>query len=358
MINLNSAFEDELYFKFLKDPNSVTAEWREYFLKIHGASVVPININSEIVYTEEIKESKKEVQIAEALKIEEKPQAKPIQEKAPEVLNEYKLKKGEEAIPLGNIQIRIAKNMEASLEVPTATSIRTMPVKALDENRRVINKYLQKLKKPKISFTHVLAWAIVKAMIKYPEMNDGYGIVNGKPSRIKRKSVNIGLAVDLTKEDGSRLLMVPSVKNAQDLTFAEFIKEYDNLISKARNNKLDLNDLDGTSVSLTNPGMIGTSFSNPRLMSGQGSIVAAGAIDYPVEFQAVRPEVLTNLAVSKVVTITNTYDHRIIQGAQSAEYLAYINKLLLGKEQFYDQIFYSLKNKNDLDVTLSHLNNL
>lgn len=347
MINLNAAFEDELYFKFLKNPDSVSQEWRDHFAKLHGSAVIPSN---NFNYDFEKIESLDIHSLVEEKEVPRQSISNPIEKTKPEKkevsepkIPEYNLRKNEEAIPLGNIQVRIAKNMEMSLEVPTATSIRTMPVKALDENRRVINKYLLKLKKPKVSFTHILAWAIVKAMIKYPEMNDGYGIVNGKHSRIKRKAVNIGLAIDLTKDDGTRLLMVPSIKNAQDLTFAEFIKEYDNLIYKARNNKLDLNDLEGTSVSLTNPGMIGTSFSNPRLMSGQGSIVAAGAIDYPVEFQAVRPEVLTTLAVSKVVTLTNTYDHRIIQGAQSAEYLAYINKLLLGKDQFYDQIFYSLK---------------
>ena len=216
-------------------------------------------------------------------------------------------------------------------------------MKALDENRRIINNYQLKLKRPKISFTHILLWAIVRSLMKYPHLNDAFTLKDGKPYRIKRKSINVGLAVDITKSDGSRLLLVPNVKDAQDLHFSEFVNAFNDIIEKSRTNKLSLDDLAGTSITLTNPGMIGTTHSSPRLMKHQGMIIATGSIDYPIEFQAVRPEMLTDLAVSKVVTITNTYDHRIIQGAESAEFLAYLNKLLLGEKHFYDQIFASLK---------------
>jgi len=313
MIDLNAAFIEELYYNYLKDPNSVSPEWREYFSKQGGTAP-------------EIKEQSKSEH-----SVLIKPKGDTI-----------KLNDGEIAEPLTSISVKIAENMEYSLEIPTATSVRTIPVKALDENRRIINRHLSNLKKKKISFTHILAWAIVKALKKFPSMNDYYTEVDGKPCRVRRSSINFGLAIDLTKKDGTRLLLVPNVKKSDNLDFASFVAKYDELIDKARNNKLDIDDLQGTTVTLANPGMIGTTHSSPRLMIGQGLIVATGSIDYPTEFQAVKPDVLTSLAVSKVVTITSTYDHRIIQGAESAEFLAYINKLLLGKEQFYAQIFYSL----------------
>ncbi|HOQ49449.1 MAG TPA: 2-oxo acid dehydrogenase subunit E2, partial [Candidatus Kapabacteria bacterium] len=232
--------------------------------------------------------------------------------------------------------------MTKSLEVPTATSVRTIPVKLLDENRQIINKHLLNVKKKKVSFTHILAWAIVKALVKFPQMNSHFDVIDGKPAKIKKKHINLGLAIDLERKDGSRLLLVPNIKNAEGLTFSQFVEQYDLLIEKARNNRLDLTDLEATTVTLTNPGMIGTTHSSPRLMKGQGLIVATGSIDYPTEFQAVNPAILTDMAISKVVTITSTYDHRIIQGAESAEFLAYISNLLLGKNNFYYQIFYSL----------------
>jgi len=318
MINPNQAFENDLYFDYLKDPESVSPEWRLYFDRRKASEAGGISYQT-ISANQSASEPKKEIA------------AETINTNPTEILE-----------PLTSVQSRIASNMEASLEVPTATSVRTMPVKALDENRRIINKYLGKVNRRKVSFTHILAWAVVKAIQKYPQMNDSFLKEKNKAFRIKKEAINIGLAVDLTKSDGTRTLLVPSIKNAQKYNFSEFILQYDNLIDKARNNKLDLDDLTGTSVSLTNPGMIGTSFSSPRLMSGQGLIIATGAIDYPTEFQAMKPELLTTFAVSKVVIITSTYDHRIIQGAESAEFLSYLNKLLIGEEQFYDQIFVSL----------------
>lgn len=317
MINPNEAFEDELYFQYLKDRNSVNPAWRDYFDKMNGSSVVPIEERSDAPSTQTTSNTFQDEDI--------------------------NLGDDEELVALSNISSRIAENMQESLSVPTATSIRSIPVKALDENRKIINKYLLKQRRKKVSFTHIILWAMVKALQKYPQLNDTYTVKDGKPHRVRRNSINIGLAVDAEKKDGTRLLMVPNLKGAQNYHFSDFIRNIDDLITKARNNKLQLDDLQGTTVSLTNPGMIGTSASVPRLMKGQGLIVAAGAIDYPVEFQSVRQEVLTTLAVSKVVTITSTYDHRIIQGAESAEFLAYLHKLLIGENRFYDQIFASLR---------------
>ncbi len=310
MNELNLAFIEELYYEYLKDPDSVSKEWQDYFSKNKPQTTIP-----------------------------EIP-AGSVTAKKVETIT---LSANETAEPLQSISAKIAENMQQSLELPTATSVRTIPVKLLDENRRIINKHLENLKIKKISFTHILAWAIVKALKKFPNMNDYYADIDGKPHRIRRESLNIGLAVDLTRKDGTRLLLVPNVKGAESLSFADFVAKYNELIDKARNNKLDIDDLQHTTVTLTNPGMIGTTHSSPRLMKGQGLIVATGSIDYPTEFQAVNPSILTDMAVSKVVTITSTYDHRIIQGAESAEFLAYINRLLLGKEQFYNQIFYSLE---------------
>ncbi len=309
MITPNYAFEEELFHKYLRDADSVSPEWQNYFKNKSNLSDAPIS--------EKRRDSKSEPKLT--------------------------LSETDDLQPLNSMQTRISSNMEESLEIPTATSFREMPVKALDENRRIINKYLLKLKRPRISFTHLLAWAVVKALIKYPSLNAAYVMSDGKPHRIQHKSINIGLAVDITRSDGSRMLLVPNVKNAQNMNFSEFIDEYDKLINKARNNSIGLDDMFGTTVTLTNPGMIGTTCSSPRLMKGQGLIIATGSIDYPVEFQAVRPDVLTSLAVSKVVTITSTYDHRIIQGAESAEFLAYLSKLLLGADLFYDQIFAILR---------------
>lgn len=315
MIDPNSAFVDELFFNFLKDPDSVSDEWKDYFQK----GYTPKNTNLDLFKTE----------------------VKSYDHSVNKAVNGSDSDASYQ--PLSSIQTKIAENMDQSLRVPTATSVRTIPVKALDENRRIINKYLTKLKRQKVSFTHILGWAVVKALKKYPHLNDSIIEKEGKYYRVKRQSVNIGFATDITRSDGTRLLLVPNIKDAQNMNFNEFITAFDILIDKTRNNKLSVDDLSNTTVSLTNPGMIGTTASNPRLMQGQGLIIATGAIDYPVEFQAVRPEILTNLAISKVVTVTSTYDHRIIQGAESAEFLAYINKLLLGEEQFYDQIFAVLK---------------
>ncbi|MCX6139878.1 MAG: 2-oxo acid dehydrogenase subunit E2 [Candidatus Kapabacteria bacterium] len=232
--------------------------------------------------------------------------------------------------------------MEASLHVPTATSVRNVPVKALEENRRIVNTVLTKKRKSKLSFTHILAWAIVKSAEKYGNMKNSYGLHNGVAVRVERGGINLGLAVDTTRKDGSRILLVPSIKHAEKLTFDEFVQAYDDVIKRARTNKITPEDLSGANITLTNPGGLGTVMSIPRLMDGQGTIVATGAIEFPAEFQAMMPDVLSTLAISKVLTLTSTYDHRVIQGAESGEFLQLIHQLLIGEHRFYEQIFASL----------------
>ncbi|WP_371404191.1 multifunctional oxoglutarate decarboxylase/oxoglutarate dehydrogenase thiamine pyrophosphate-binding subunit/dihydrolipoyllysine-residue succinyltransferase subunit [Kribbella sp. NBC_00662] len=238
---------------------------------------------------------------------------------------------------------RTAQNMETSLTVPTATSVRQVPVKLLIDNRIVINNHLKRARGGKVSFTHLIGWALVKALKTLPEMNASYDETDGKPTLVNPAHINLGLAIDMQKPDGTRQLLVPSIKAAETMTFADFWMAYEDIVRRARDNKLALPDFQGTTISLTNPGTIGTQHSVPRLMTGQGCIIGVGAMEYPPEYQGAAEETMAKLAVSKVMTLTSTYDHRIIQGAQSGEYLRRIHQLLLGQEGFYDEIFQSLR---------------
>ena len=205
--------------------------------------------------------------------------------------------------------------MEASLEVPTATSVRAIPAKLLIDNRIVINNHLTRSRGGKVSFTHLIGYALVEALGQMPEMNYSYALDDGKPAVVQHAHVNLGIAVDLAKPDGTRQLLVPNVRHAETMDFAEFWAAYEDVIRRTRTNKLGADDFAGTSLSLTNPGTIGTVHSVPRLMKGQGAIIGVGAMDYPAEYQGASEETLARLAVSKVMTLTSTYDHRIIQGA-------------------------------------------
>ena len=244
-----------------------------------------------------------------------------------------------EATPIRGAALKIVENMEASLAVPTATSQRRIPVKLLDENRRIINRHLQENSQGKTSYTHLIAYALLRALENFPQMNDGFEAIDGQPYRVKRESVNLGIAIDLEKKDGSRSLLVPNIKNASALGFSKFLEAYDDVVSRAREGKLQIADFQHTTLSLTNPGTIGTVASTPRLMAGQSVIIATGAIEYPAEYQSIAPAILPQLGISKAITISSTYDHRIIQGAESGAFLARVHELLLGKDKFYDQIF-------------------
>ena len=234
--------------------------------------------------------------------------------------------------------------MEASLEVPTATSVRAIPAKLLIDNRVVINNHLKRSRGGKVSFTHLIGYALVKALAVMPEMNNGYTTdEKGKPALVVPAHVNLGLAIDIAKEDGTRQLLVPSIKSTEAMDFAHFWTAYEDVVRKARNGKLTVEDFQGTTISLTNPGTIGTVHSVPRLMAGQGTIIGVGSLDYPAEWQGASQETLNRNAVSKILTLTSTYDHRIIQGAQSGDFLRIVNALLLGENGFYDEIFESLR---------------
>ncbi|MBB2922956.1 multifunctional oxoglutarate decarboxylase/oxoglutarate dehydrogenase thiamine pyrophosphate-binding subunit/dihydrolipoyllysine-residue succinyltransferase subunit [Cellulomonas cellasea] len=238
---------------------------------------------------------------------------------------------------------RVVTNMEASLEVPTATSVRAVPAKLMVDNRIVINNHLARGRGGKISFTHLIGFALVEALKDMPAMNAGYGLLDGKPAVTTPAHVNLGLAIDLAKPDGTRQLLVPSIKKAETLDFAQFWSAYEDVVRRARGNKLTVDDFAGTTISLTNPGTIGTVHSVPRLMAGQGTIVGVGAMDFPAEFAGTSEDQLNRMGISKVLTLTSTYDHRIIQGAQSGDFLRILANKLLGQDDFYDRIFRSLR---------------
>ena len=238
---------------------------------------------------------------------------------------------------------RTAKNMDSSLTVPTATSVRSLPVKLLIDQRVVINNHLRRARGGKVSYTHIIGYAMVQALKSMPAMNNAYDVVDGKPTLVVPAHVNLGLAIDLPKGDGTRQLLVPSIKRCETLDFAEFWNAYEQVVKKARAGQLTLEDFAGTTITLTNPGTIGTSHSVPRLMQGQGAIIGVGSMEYPPEFQGSDPDRLSDMSVSKIMTLTSTYDHRVIQGAQSGEYLARLHALLLGEDNFYDDLFGALR---------------
>src|SRR5580704_15079774 len=238
---------------------------------------------------------------------------------------------------------RTAANMTASLTVPTATSVRAIPAKLLVDNRIVINNHLSRGRGGKVSFTHLIGYAVIRALAAAPEMNNSYAEADGKPVLVEPEHVNLGLAIDVRKNDGSRQLLVPSIKSADGMDFRQFWMAYEDVIRKARTGKLTIEDFAGTTISLTNPGTIGTEHSVPRLLAGQGCIVGVGAMEYPAAYQGASDETMARLAISKTVTLTSTYDHRIIQGAQSGDFLRLIHHLLLGEDGFYDEIFRALR---------------
>ena len=238
----------------------------------------------------------------------------------------------------------VVKNMTESLEIPTATSVRAVPAKLIADNRIVINNFLKRNRGGKVSFTHLIGYAIVRAVNDHPNMNRHFAVAeNGKPTVVTPTHTNLGLAIDLPGKNGQRSLVVVPIRGCEAMTFTQFWSAYEAVVRKARRGALTAGDYAGTTISLTNPGGIGTVHSVPRLMSGQGAIIAVGAMEYPAEFQGASEQTLADLGVSRIMTLTSTYDHRIIQGAESGEFLKRIHGLLLGEDNFYDDVFSSLR---------------
>jgi 2-oxoglutarate dehydrogenase E1 component len=247
----------------------------------------------------------------------------------------------------------LANAMDESRAVPTATSFRTIAVDTLDAKRKAINAVL-KDRGLKVSFTHLVAWAIVEAAKDFPVMVRVFAEQEGKPFAIEGGPVNLGIAVDVEKKDGSHTLMVPAIKGADGLDFTGFHSRYEELIAKTRENKLSADDFQGTNISLTNPGGIGTMASVPRLLSGQSAIIATGSIAYPPEWSHASPDRIKQLGVSKVMTLTSTYDHRVIQGAESGAFLRRIEQLLQGEDEFYESVARDLGFDDPSAVTNAH----
>ena len=309
---VNADYVLELFGRYRSDPNLVPSDWREYFEELTGAPAPsPIVSPSPTGEGERAQASRGEV--------------------------------AGEVQPIRGAALQIAQNMKASLEVPTATSQRIVSIKLLEENRRLINDSRSGNDQGKISFTHLIAWAVVRALSDFPRLNDGFRESGGQPERVSRDRIVFGIAVDVQRRDGSRSLLVPNVKNAGAMTFPGFLAASEDVIGRARTGRLTLEDFAGTTVSLTNPGPMGTTASVARLMPGQGLIVATGAIDYPAGFGALAPAAISRIGVSKVMTLSCTYDHRIIQGAESGAFLGRVDELLHGGEGFYESVFSDLE---------------
>ena len=330
----NATYVETLLARWQSNPALVDESWRAYFEELIGsngdAAAAPQAQTGIVAKPQPTGDGA----AAKAAKTQEAKRSEPpAVAGGPEVKREV----------IRGAALKIVENMEASLAVPTATSQRRIPVKLLDENRRLINRHLEERVRHKASYTHLIAFALLRALEKFPQMNDGFEVIDGQPARVKREPVNLGIAIDLEKKDGTRSLLVPNIKNANTLGFADFLAAYNDVVSRAREGKLQISDFQGTTISLTNPGTIGTVASTPRLMSGQSVIIATGAIEYPAEYQSIAPAILPQLGISKALTISSTYDHRIIQGAESGGFLARVHELLLGKHKFYDQIFADLE---------------
>ena len=316
---INSWLEDELYQQYLHDRKTVDDSWKKVFESNGGVAVSTVN-----------GESQRPPHVSNGSPKAAAPAPPPP---VP----------GDQLVPLRGASARIAENMNASLSIPIATSQRAIPVKVIDENRRIVNEHRILTGKSKISYTHIIGWAIVQAVQSNPSLNHAYAESNGEPYRVLHSQINIGIAVDVAGKDGVRSLKVPNIKNAAALDFARYVEAFDDVVARARTNKLTVQDFEGTTISLTNPGTVGTLGSVPRLMPGQGAIIATGTIDYPAEYHGASEQLRALLGLSKVMMVTCTYDHRVIQGAESGIFLGRLQKLLEGQEGFYEEVFDHLK---------------
>ena len=366
----NEWLVEEMYDQFLADPSSVDAAWHDFFADFkptQNAQTKADNARQQqadaksatngqasqpsagAVRNAESAAKQSATKPAPATAAPAKAAPKPEPKAAPKPAAakaepKADAKKEEpESKQLRGAAAAIAKNMDASLSVPTATSVRAVPAKLMADNRIVINNHLKRTRGGKISFTHLIGYAMVRALKNYPNLNRHYQQIDGKPFAITPEHVNFGLAIDMKGKDGSRNLVVASVKSVEDMSFLQFWQAYEDIVKKARNNKLTADDFAGTTISLTNPGGIGTNHSVPRLQAGQGAIIGVGAMQYPAAFEGTSEKTLVDLGISKIMTLTSTYDHRIIQGAESGEFLKRIHQLLLGEDGFYDDVFTSLR---------------
>ena len=352
----NEWLVEEMYDQFLADPDSVDAAWHEFFSDFKPTQTIESKPDAAPAPVREQPAKPGNGQVNQAATAPAapaqptpapaaKPAAQPAKPAAakPAAAATKPPTAETESKQLRGAAAAIAKNMDASLAVPTATSVRAVPAKLMADNRIVINNHLKRTRGGKISFTHLIGYAMVRALHDFPNLNRHYALIDNKPHAVTPEHVNLGLAIDMKGKDGGRTLVVASIKNCENMTFRQFWQAYEDIVKKARTNKLTADDFAGTTISLTNPGGIGTNHSVPRLQAGQGAIIGVGAMQYPAHFEGTSEETLVKLGISKIMTLTSTYDHRIIQGAESGEYLKRIHELLLGEDGFYDDIFTSLR---------------
>jgi 2-oxoglutarate decarboxylase len=348
-----------MYRKFREDPSSVDPSWHEFLVDY---SPEPTNESATAAAggnghtaaapapaakpapkadapKSEASKSEPKSEPAKPAAKAEAPKADPA--KTAEAKPKAPASDGDEVAILRGASAAVVKNMNASLEVPTATSVRAIPAKLMIDNRVVINNHLKRTRGGKISFTHLLGYAIVQAIKSFPNLNRHFAEIDGKPNVVTPAHTNLGLAIDLQGKDGKRQLVVAAIKRCETMRFGQFIAAYEDIVRRARDGKLTAEDFAGVTISLTNPGTIGTVHSVPRLMSGQGAIIGAGAMEYPAEFQGASDERIAEIGIGKLITLTSTYDHRIIQGAESGDFLRTIHNSLLS-DDFWDEIFREL----------------
>ncbi|KAB1503963.1 multifunctional oxoglutarate decarboxylase/oxoglutarate dehydrogenase thiamine pyrophosphate-binding subunit/dihydrolipoyllysine-residue succinyltransferase subunit [Corynebacterium sp. 320] len=371
----NEWLVDQMYQQYKQDPQSVDAEWRDYFAQNPQDGVSSASAANNAASTPSHNNAQGATQAAPtnaaSAQTQSRSTATGAGSSAGQTKKEAKASNDASAAqfsaspaipsrvvppaPKGPVEApepgkkaikgsakAVVKNMDASLEIPTATSVRDMPAKLMFENRAMLNETLTARGGGKISFTHIIGFALVKAVMAHPDMNNAYEVVDGKPTLVTPEHINLGLAIDMTAKNGSRSLVVAAIKEAESLSFSEFVEKYEDVVRRGREGKLTMDDFSGVTISLTNPGGIGTRHSVPRLTKGQGAIIGVGSMDYPAEFAGASEDRLGEMGIGKLVTITSTYDHRIIQGAESGEFLRTMSRLLIN-DDFWDEIFEALR---------------
>ena len=340
----NEWLVEEMYRKFRDDPSSVDPSWHEFLVDYDpepsttaGGQTPPQSAPpaSAPPPAKPAAPSPKQESVGPT------PTPAPTPEPTPEPKAGTPADSDSESQILRGAAAAVVKNMNTSLDIPTATSVRAIPAKLMIDNRVVVNNHLKRTRGGKISFTHLLGFAIVQGVKKFPNMNRHFAEIDGKPNAVTPAHTNLGLAIDLPGKNGNRQLVVAAIKNCETMRFGQFIAAYEDIVRRARDGKLTAEDFAGVTISLTNPGTIGTVHSVPRLMVGQGAIIGAGAMEYPAEFQGASEERIAELGIGKLITLTSTYDHRIIQGAESGDFLRTVHNQLLSDE-FWDDIFFEL----------------
>ena len=349
----NAWIVDEMRDRWLADPDSVDPGWRALFEggEPAAAGAQPAEArpaaaadSPDVGAPPERSFAATTAATANDLQLEMPTRAEPLRHQTPRPVPDPAADHTPTGELIRGVGARIVANMEASLAVPTATSFRDIPAKLLEINRKIVNGYLGRKLGGKVSFTHLIGFAVVRAIADtVGAMNSTFTTdADGRPRVVRPEHIGLGIAVDLPRPDGARSLMVPCIHDADTLDFRTFVDRYEQQVAKVRENRITADDLRGVTVTITNPGTLGTRQSVPRLMAGQGTIVGVGALAFPTEYEAADPSLLADLGMSKVVTITSTYDHRVIQGAESGLFLRQVHDLLLGGDDFYINVFRAL----------------